>query len=333
MRAKLDANFKTTTHTSTPTTTSSTSTAKTHELPSFGFNRIMLLCGLVAGEENSLPILYSKLAENGMTKTDKKSVIKLMFEEFVWYKEAKVRAYRSLVNMVMKRDYEEDTSMSSLRSAAKGLTIFAVPTLSNMKFDRLNDIASTLEDETHTTVTDITSAVFEAKAPKTFFQLLKLIKRFVNLIYALFGTSSHLFVQLETVVGLLDEYGDTVISNMSQKTMASIVWIIRLQARHFAKGHMKEHHLLKPEFLIMLSDLQARRKVTYGDVPPALYDNRSTNQKSINDSSNSSSNKRKFGGDTDGGAKKKPKIVKIESYNTKIQEKWKYLLKDPNYQE
>ena len=291
-------------------------------LPEFGFNRLMLQCGLVAGEESEIPEIWKKLAESGMTKADKKSVIKGILEEEIWFKEAKVQSYSQLVTMVMKRDFEEDTSMSSRKSAAKGLTIFAVPKMSDVEFDRLNEAAEALEDATHTTVKDITSVQLEAQSPKTYFQLVKLIKRFANLLYALFGTSCPLFIQLESLVGYLEEYGDTAIASMSTRTMASIAWIVHLQSRYFAKGYMKDPKPLRPEFTLMLSDVQTRRSVTYGDVPTSMY--QSTMDKKDTNSSNGSNsgyNKRKGGNESDFDKRKKPKIVKLDFYHPLIKDK------------
>ena len=280
------------------TTTETEANKATCGLPVFGFNRLLLLCGLVPGEEDQLPKIWPKLALQGMTKSDKKSVIKLLLEEEVWYKDAKVQSYTQLVTMIMKRDFEEDTSMSSRKSAAKGLTIFAVPTMSDVEFDRLNEMAAAIEEATQTTVKDITSASFEAQSPKSYFQLVKLIKRFANLLFALFGAACPLFVELESLVGFLEEYGDTAINNMSTRTMASIAWIIHLQARYFAKGNMKAPRPLLTAFVLMLSDIQTRREVMYGDVPLLMY------QTTVHHPRTNDSNHSMGGGNGHGGKRK-----------------------------
>ena len=58
---------------------------------------------------------------------------------------------------------------------------------------------------------------------------------------------------------------------MSLRTVATIMWIIHLQARHFAAGDMKGATALRSDFLFMKNSLKMRQELQHGDVPPELY--------------------------------------------------------------
>ena len=309
-----------------PTTTNTSESTQSTELdllgmPRFGFDKIMVMAGLVPGEENLLPMLYWNLAQKGMAKSDKKSLTKVWIKDNVFYPDAKVQPYTPLITMVINRDFEEDTSMSTRRSAARGLTIFAVPTLSDVDYNKINELAAALEQATQTTVKDITTSSFEAQAPKSFFQLTKLIKRFANLNYAIFGPSCSLFLELQKLVGFLDDYGDTAIGSMTKRTMASITWIIHMQSRHFAAGLMSPPKILLTEFHLMMTAVESKQQVTYGDVPTEMYESNPAPTSLPNFTPNHNPTKRKAGGELERpGEKKRPKIVKIEVYHPKIKE-------------
>ena len=187
-------------------------------IPQFSYDRLMNQCGIAPREEDGIPHFHRVLAIPGLSKAERKSVIKKVFTEQVWYREAKVRPYTTLVSMIDKRDFKEETIGSTCRSAAKGLTIFAVPTMSDLDYNKINDTAEALEKATTTTVRDISSSSFQAESPKTFAQLLTLIKRFVNVLFGVFGKFCPLLLELDKIIKFLEEYGDTAISRMTRNT-------------------------------------------------------------------------------------------------------------------
>ena len=163
-------------------------------------------------------------------------------------------------------------SHSSLHSATKGLTLFAMPPLSDAEFDCINKASQVLEVATQTTVKDVTSNGFEAEAPSSFSALTIWIKKFNNLIFALFGENCSLFSELGEIVTYLDDYGDEVIRNTTKRTLATILWIIHLQARYFSVGKMTGPKKLLPVFTLMPNAVQTKQPVVYGEVPRKLYE-------------------------------------------------------------
>ena len=132
------------------------------------------MCGLVPGEEDELPPLWERLAERHATKSDKRSTVRRYIGTRAYWKEAKVRPLATLVNMIVRRDFEEELSRSSLISAAKGLTPFAVPAMSEQAVDNFNEQSQVLEYATATTVRDITASKIVAEAPQSFTSLVRI---------------------------------------------------------------------------------------------------------------------------------------------------------------
>ena len=143
---------------------------------------------------------------------------------------------------------KEETSRLLLKSAAKGLTPFAVPVLMDKQVDSINKHADAIKAATQTTVKDVASKSFEAEDTKSFLDLVKLIQRYTNLIFALFGSGSPLYVELTNLLNTFDNYGDEAIRTMSRRIMATIVWLIHLQLHHFAAGKMGDEGAILSAF-------------------------------------------------------------------------------------
>ena len=233
------------------------------------FEKLMTMCGLAPGEEDELPELWKLLAEEGLSKAGKKSIIKGQVKKVVHYEEEKLVLYAPLIAMIAKRDFEEETSLSSAKSAAKGLTPYAVPPLTDMEIDAINDQAEALEKATTKTVKDHTNTTMEAKSPKSFGQLVQLLKRFANLLIAIFGPSCPLYVEIVALLKHLEGYGDYAKGNMSLQTMASVTWLVHLQARNFASGIMTGGgEGILAEFSVMCGCVQTKLPVVYGNTRP-----------------------------------------------------------------
>ena len=174
--------------------------------------------------------------------------------------------------MILTRNFEEETSRSLLKSAAKGLTPFAVPALTDKQVDSINEHADAIEAATQTTVKDVASKFFKAEDLKSFSELVKLIRRYTNLIYTLFGSGLPLYIELTSLLSAFDDYGNEAIRTMSRRTMVTIVWLIHLQSRHFAAGKMgDDENAVLSAFSIMCVNVQSKQPVVYGNVPYELY--------------------------------------------------------------
>jgi hypothetical protein len=138
-----------------------------------------------------------------------------------------------------------------------------------------------LEAASSTTVKDHSTLKLVASAPTTFDGLVKRIKRFGNLLFAIFGDTSALFMQIEDMILALDTYGEHARTTMTHQTIASILWITHLQARHYSAGAMKGEKALKAEFTTMMNAIVTKAPVVHMDIPPKLFlpDNKTSNKR------------------------------------------------------
>jgi hypothetical protein len=176
-----------------------------------------------------------------------------------------------LISMVIQRNFEGETSMSSLLSAAKGLTPFAFPCMSEAQVDDFNELSQAISDATTTTISDVRATKFKATSPGTFEGLLKRLKRLGNFLFAIFGEGCPLLENLEACIIDLDDYNETARTNMTRRSIASILWIVHLQSRHFSAGLMIGHSALKAEFSHMCNCIKMKLPVEHGEVPTELY--------------------------------------------------------------
>ena len=256
-----------------PTEAASDNSA-TMGLSKTAFRRIMGMSGLSAGEEDGLQSIWFQLSEKLLTSTDKKVIVRTFVDNNVRYREAKVKLYYHLVKMIITRDFEEETTISCLRSAVKGLTPFAVPNLTDEETNRINEQAEALESATATTIKDVSASTIKLSVPASPDELTKRLKRFVNLLFVCFGEGCPMLKQVEYLVKDLEDYSDYARASMSRRTIASTIWLVHVQSRYFARGYMNHdsgRDETLPTFDVMSQCIMNRLPVVNGDVPPVLY--------------------------------------------------------------
>ena len=252
-------------------TKDASNTSETLGMGTFAYDLLLNLSGLAHGTADELLPMWSQLAEKNLSKSDKLTFVRRSIENNIKWSESKVLPLNTLLTMIVTRAWEGETTLSSLTSAAKGLTPFAVPCLTEAEVTSQNDLADAIDAASNTTVKDHSSSKLRASAPASFDGLVKRIKRFGNLLFAVFGENSALFMQIEDMITALDSYGEHARTTMSHQTIASILWITHLQARHYSAGAMKGATALKAEFTTMMNAIVTKAPVIHMDTPPNLY--------------------------------------------------------------
>ena len=70
------------------------------------------------------------------------------------------------------------------------------------------------------------------------------------------------------MLGSLEGYSDSAQSTITKQTIASILWIILLQSRHFAVGQMCGPKGILPEFKLLQDDITAKRgNISHAELP------------------------------------------------------------------
>ena len=85
------------------------------------FEQLLTMCSLAPGEEDELHELWKLLIEVDFLKQGKHQLLKRV-KKVVHYEDKKLVLYDPLIAMIAKCDFEEDTSLSSVKLAAKDLT-------------------------------------------------------------------------------------------------------------------------------------------------------------------------------------------------------------------
>lgn len=284
--------------------------------------------GLAAGEDDEMRDLWTELCQANMTKEDKRSAVRSCIETHVKYGECRVKTYNTMLNMVANRAFEEDLS-SCTKTAVRGLTVFAVPALTDDAVQRINEHTVAMETASSVTVKEAKEQPISISIPSDLFALTRKLKRFANLIYALFGNDCPLLIQLEYLISDLQGYSDMAISGMSKQTIASILWAVHCQSRHFSAGKMNpdrdERYHLVPTFFNMLTCVRNIQPVVNGDVPPSLFSEPKPNSTASGNgggtrSGGSNGDRMRGGGETDITLSRK---VKNEHYHPLLREKMK----------
>ena len=168
--------------------------------------------------------------------------------------DAEITVHAALLQMIRKRKWLSDDPVASYRTAAKGLSPFAM-LVSDDDAAIINNTMEALDHATTTTAAEYKAVTkVTAKVPEDAFDFLLMLKTFANLLYAIFGASCPLFANVRQIIKALSSYKRNALKQLGIQTKASILWILLLQTRHFAGGHQT----VLAEFKNMLQKLGKR---------------------------------------------------------------------------
>ena len=221
-----------------------------------------------------LPEHFRTVLEKGSGDDFKRNLIREHIVNTSYYDDADPPLTTTLLKMVLKRQWlgkEGDIHNPSLLNALEGLSPFLASQLSHHQIAIINEAHDDLTSATYTTVKDQQSfkSKFKIDIPENGTDLLQLAKCYANMIYAIFGADSPLFLAIRTVVNALKRYTDMARKNFSRRTIASIMWIMLLQCRTFGTG---DTNILE-EFQIMQQNLAAKNElqIYHSECPQELW--------------------------------------------------------------
>ena len=174
--------------------------------------------------------------------------------------------------MILKRAWagkDGNIVRPSLVNAMEGLSPFAMLDLDEDEVASLNNKEDLIQSASLVSVKDLRALRARLKicVPTDASEFLLILKRFANLLHALFSADCPLFRCVQQVINAIWAYSRESRRRMTIQTKASILWITLLQARQFAMG---EANVLC-EFSTMHSDLCAKRaNIHHGEIPQDL---------------------------------------------------------------
>ena len=242
-------------------------------------SRMRRMCGLDddAGDE-CFPKWFRDIFAKHLDDVARAQVIAEAVEQSWILEDAEVPLYPALVKTIIKRDWTASDlgKRAALVNAAKGLSPFALIDLTD------EDVALMVEDDedlfkaTAVSAAEVKAAraKVKAKTPATAEEFMLMLKRFTNLLFALFSSQSPLYKQLYAVVKALRDYSPNARAQLSHEAKTSILWIILLQARRFAQGKMTGPQACLGEFTNMVNQIQAKNcaAITHIEVPTELLE-------------------------------------------------------------
>jgi hypothetical protein len=235
----------------------------------------LVMCGFPPHSPAAvLPQWFLDHAEKGMTDAYKLTILRKHIMDNFHYDDAEVPLTATLLKNINKRNWlgkDGNVKRPSLLNATEGLSPFIVLDLDEDEVARINYAEDAIEQASSVTLEDITSfrKKVQPKVPTTADEFMLLLKRYANLLFAIFSRECPLFQCVVTVINALKDYSRAARGLMSTRTRASILWIILLQSRTFALGT----DTILAEFATMQASLAAKVGVIHhAEVPLALVD-------------------------------------------------------------
>jgi hypothetical protein len=239
----------------------------------------LAMCGLREGEESLLPEWFEKINEKGQNDNTRNQIIIATLKNIL-FEDAEIPVTAPLLLMIRKRKWLSDDPTATHRTAAKGLSIFAVAPMTEDEVALINDTMEALEQATTTTAKEYKDVTrIKAKVPEDAHDFMLLLKTFANLLYALFGSNCPLYLQVRRMIKAFTAYTRTALKALTMSTKASIMWITLLQTRHFAGGN----YTTLAEFRNMMDKITAKENnITHAEVPAAFF-KKDTNKRKFDD--------------------------------------------------
>ena len=237
------------------------------------------MCGLddTVGDE-CFPKWFRDIFAKHLDDVARAQVIAEAVDQSWILEDVEVPVYPALIKTIIKRDWTASDlgKRAVLVNAAKGLFPFALIDLTD------EDVALMVEDDedlykaTAVSAAEVKAARAKVKAttPATAEEFMLMLKRFTNLLYALFSSQSPGTSRCMGWSKALHNYSPNARAQLSHDVKTAILWIIMLQSRWFAQGKMTGPHACLGEFVNMVNQIQAKncRAIAHVKVPTELLD-------------------------------------------------------------
>ena len=239
--------------------------------------RMKTMCGIdqAAGDE-AYPKWFRDIFAKNLDEKDRIIIIASAIEKSVMFEDAEVPLYTALLKMILKRDWTASDvgKRAALMHAAKGLTAFAMMDLSEEDIATMAQDHDDLAGASAVTVADFRAnrAKLKPQTPRDAEGFLLMLKRYTNLIFALFSADCPLYQEMYGIVKALRSYSPAARANISHEAKTAILWIILLQSRRFSQGKMEGATGRLGEFTNMVNHIRSKSCATIShiEVPSEL---------------------------------------------------------------
>ena len=186
-----------------------------------------------------LPAWFQDCADKGTTDPYRQMIVQRYVMENTYFDDADVLLTSQLLKMVMKRAWtgkDGNINRPSLLHAMDGLSPFTMLYLNGDQVALLNDEQDLLNTASLVSISDLRVQRNKIKIsiPAKADEFTVMLKRYANLLYAVFKETCPLFKVLLEVIRALREFSREARKRMTMSTKGSILWIVLLQSRQFA---------------------------------------------------------------------------------------------------
>ena len=257
----------------TPTTSPTKADEQKATMSEGELRSTLVMCGESStGDATMLPQWFQECAAKGTSEQFQMTIIRKWLMAAAFYDDADIPITAPLLKMIWKRAWagkDGNISRPSLINAMEGLSPFAMLDMDEDAVAQINDEDALLDAASLISVADLRALRQRMKIsiPEEAEEFMLILKRFGNLLFALFSEKCPLFRAVNEVVKALKAYSREARKNMPTNTKGSILWIILLQARQFSLGEV--HPLF--EFTRKHEDLRAKKaSILHSEVPLEL---------------------------------------------------------------
>lgn len=235
------------------------------------------MCGLDEDSPDAaFPKWYKDIFKKHQDNKDKSNIVCTQLESTYILEDGEVPLYPSLIKMILKQDWlaGDVGKHASYVNAAKGISPFAMFDFSEDNVAVMVQDFQDISSATTITALDIKAARSKLKAqvPNSTEEFLKMLRAFTNLLFSLFTSQSPMYKCMYSIVKGLRDLSKNARENLSHSTKAAMLWVILLQARRFAQGHMVGDDACLAEFTTMMTQLHSKacRAIQHDEIPADL---------------------------------------------------------------
>ena len=248
LAAMVAAITASTTNPKTPTTATTTNPTKDTTLGNMlagELTTLLQMCGRPnVGTIEDLPSWFKEFSEKSNSDSYKTMILQKHIMATTYYDNDKVPLTGPLLKMIMNRSWngkDGNINRPLLIHRMEGLTLFAMLDLNKDQVATLNEEQDLLNTASLVSVADLRGQRGKLKVtiPTDPEEFILMLKRYTNLLYAIFLEDFPLFKAMVAIIRALKDLSRKARRCITAATKGSILWILLLQSRQFALGEVR----------------------------------------------------------------------------------------------
>ena len=202
--------------------------------------RTLKLCGLTTGQEDQLPGWFQQMAAPKISTNEKNIIVRDLFDQ-IPFEDYRIPHLPFTEEMIQKRNWTGNDDTLTPSTVMKCLSPYLVSPRTDTEIEAALALHRALTEASTVSTEELLKAKKHLKpvVPKTFQELLNVMRTFANLIRVLFSGGSPFYLALKSdLICSLAKWPEIAKAKVAPTTLAAIMWAVFMQSRHFAHGRM-----------------------------------------------------------------------------------------------